>query len=340
MTPEEIAARQVADAPYVRWSAPARLFSERALRLRQLAAGHAMRDYLIFIADLADAQQQALNVPRTLDLPSQDHLGQAARAGVAPLAPGQVLRQAAWAQDLAHLLSSLSQRLTPGPARAVVQELQALPAQELERQADRLLHGVMLDLNLGFAPLIAAGLQVYWARWVAQTQAQYPELAFGRVDNASLCPCCASKPVASVVGLGSGEAAARYVHCSLCQSQWHAVRISCVQCGSNKKIFYQELEQAQDQAPSPTAAPKGAVRAECCDDCGHYLKIMAMDKDAYVDPVADDLATLALDLLLAETGRQRHGHNLMLLLGAPPEESDDGPGQVAEPPDSPVARSG
>ncbi len=40
--------------------------------------------------------------------------------------------------------------------------------------------------------------------------------------------------------------------------------------------------------------------AETCDECNHYLKICYMDRDANVDPCADDLATLALDLLVTE----------------------------------------
>ena len=52
---------------------------------------------------------------------------------------------------------------------------------------------------------------------------------------------------------------------------------------------------------------------------------MSMDKDAYVDPVADDLATVALDLLVSDTGLQRHGVNYMLLWGEPePSGLNDG----------------
>jgi FdhE protein len=35
------------------------------------------------------------------------------------------------------------------------------------------------------------------------------------------------------------------------------------------------------------------------------------------DAVADDLASITLDLLVSESGRQRHGVNLMLLFGDP-----------------------
>ena len=56
----------------------------------------------------------------------------------------------------------------------------------------------------------------------------------------------------------------------------------------------------------------GAVRAETCDHCRSYLKIVYQEKDPWVDPVADDLATLALDLLLDEAGYARSGPNFLL----------------------------
>jgi len=64
--------------------------------------------------------------------------------------------------------------------------------------------------------------------------------------------------------------------------------------------------------PSPRP---GAVRAETCEACKSYLKIVYSEKDA-VDPVADDLATLALDILVDEAGYSRSGPNLLLAPGA------------------------
>ena len=58
------------------------------------------------------------------------------------------------------------------------------------------------------------------------------------------------------------------------------------------------------------------MRAECCDDCGHYLKVVQMDKDPHAEPVADDLAGPTLDLLVLQSGKQRHGVKLMRLFGA------------------------
>ena len=65
------------------------------------------------------------------------------------------------------------------------------------------------------------------------------------------------------------------------------------------------------------------VQAEACSECGHYLKLVHADRDVMAEPVADDLATLTLDLLVAETGLQRHGVNLLLLFGESEEPAPD-----------------
>ena len=66
-----------------------------------------------------------------------------------------------------------------------------------------------------------------------------------------------------------------------------------------------------------TGEAEGTVRAECCDDCGHYLKVVQMEKDAHAEPMADDLASVTLDPLVSEAGAQRHGVNPMLPFGNP-----------------------
>lgn len=325
LSPEEIAARQMADAPQLRFAATGDLFRDRETRLRQLAAGHAMRDYLIFMADLCAAQHRALQADRQHPLPPQDALGDAAKAGVPPLTPTLHRRDAAWRDDLRDILADVLPRAADGPAQ-VIRALQAADAEHLERQADRLLNGVMLGLDLGQAPLIGAALQVYWTRLVARTQHAYPDLAFGRIDDGKVCPCCGSLPVASIARIGGTEAGSRYLHCALCQTEWHMVRIQCAHCGSGKSIVYHEVEASSSDAPRATVEPpKGAVRAEACEDCNHYLKIMSMDKDAFVDPVADDLASVTLDLLTADAGFQRHGVNFMLLFGAGDEPAASSP---------------
>jgi len=176
-----------------------------------------------------------------------------------------------------------------------------------------------LGLDLGAAPLVGAALQVYWMRLVAATAARFGAAALGHPGSRATCPCCGSRPTAGVVRIGGAEDAYRYLHCALCGSQWHLVRITCSHCLGTKGIHYQALDAAEAAAPrvARDRAPVAAVRAECCDECGHYLKIMSMEKVHDIEPVADDLATIALDLLVAESGRTSAGVNLMLLYGDP-----------------------
>lgn len=307
----------------------AELFAERAMRLRQLAAGHSMRDYLIFMADLAQEQQRLLSEGLSLPLPDLQTLAQAVAAELPPLPATEWPRPAVWRQVLARLVSAMRARVGKGAAAATLDHLSSASDEQLEQQADRLLNGVMLGLDLGTAPLIAAALQVVWTELLLQTQASHGALVpppFGRIADASICPCCGSRPTASVVRLDGKHAGQRYLHCSLCALQWHRVRIQCARCGKGDHIHYQALKPEPGHTSVVTGATEGAVQAECCDDCGHYLKLVHATKDAHAEPAADDLASVTLDLLVAETGLQRHGVNLMLLFGDPDAAPDPGAG--------------
>ena len=112
-------------------------------------------------------------------------------------------------------------------------------------------------------------------------------------------------PVASLVRLGVAVNNLRYLHCSLCNTEWNVPRATCTACGSDKSLAQHQIEGGN-----------GAMRAETCDDCKSYLKIAYQEKDPRIDPVADDLATLALDLLVDEAGYGRSGPNLLLVNAA------------------------
>jgi FdhE protein len=59
----------------------------------------------------------------------------------------------------------------------------------------------------------------------------------------------------------------------------------------------------------------GVVHAETCRGCDTYVKLLYEAKDTRVDPFADDLASLALDVLVGEAGWSRHAPNPLLLMG-------------------------
>lgn len=331
MSPEEIAARAGGETPYFHFPTPGTAFAERAMRLRQLASGHAMGGYLEFIAALALAQQQALARFPDVPVPDDAALDRAASAGLPPLPASEWPRDPAWHAALRGIVATLQPQVS-GAAADALARIAAADAEALERQADCLLTGVMAGLDLATAPVVAGALQVYWTHMVQavlSAQKTRPGMghAFGRLDDATVCPCCGSRPVASIAR-GTGEATGqRYLHCSLCGTQWHLERIKCTHCLGTQHVAYESLDAAGgDATEGETVRAEGAasraaqatVQAETCDDCGHYLKIMHAARDPFVDPVADDLATITLDLLVSESGRLRHGVNLMLLFGEPP----------------------
>ena len=328
LSPEDIIARGGGEVPFLQWPARASAFAERAMRLRQLAAGHAMGDFLAFVAELAQQQQAALADFPAVPLPDAAALDRDARIGRAPLSATEWPRDAAWRATLRRIAQSL-RATAPAATQPALERVLALDDAQLERQADALLHGSAAGLDLGTAPLVAAALQVYWTHLLLEVQRAHQGSGevFARLDDPGRCPGCGSRPVASITRSRGESLGQRYLHCSLCNLEWHMLRAKCSHCGSTKHIAYQSLDLRDEQGgedASAQRAARAAVQAETCDDCGHYLKIVHTDRDPFVDPVADDLASLTLDLLVSDSGKQRHGVNLMLLFG------DD-----ADPPDPP-----
>jgi FdhE protein len=58
------------------------------------------------------------------------------------------------------------------------------------------------------------------------------------------------------------------------------------------------------------------AKVEACPTCRTYLKLFDEEKRPGADPAADDAATLALDLRLAEEGFHRAGPNLYVGSGS------------------------
>jgi FdhE protein len=301
LEPGQIEAFAQRTLPRIRLPDRGALFSRRAQRLRQLgesdAIGHSIGDYLRLMAALADIQQAAL---ASFEMPRPDaaQLAQA-RAHCMPLihASGW-LRDARWT----HLLEQLCESLAALPGfpigvRDLCNRIRHSPPERIETQADALLAARTSEVDLASAPFLMAALQVYWVGLASGFSAKdVPEL-----DVPGVCPMCGTLPVASVVRTDSSSQGYRYLHCALCATEWHMVRVRCSHCQANKAITYHSIEGGPE-----------AIRAESCDDCRTYLKILYQEKDPAVEPVADDLASVALDLLLSEAGYHRRIGNPLL----------------------------
>jgi FdhE protein len=213
-----------------------------------------MRDFLLFAAELAQAQQTQLAAYPAVALPDHESLDRAANRLAPPLAAIDWPRDPAWRGELRTLLTRLPQSL-PEAARDTVARVAKARDDWLEAQADCLLAGVTRGLDLAAAPLVAAGLQVYFTHLLlaVQESAIGKGQPFGRIEDETVCPACASKPVASVTRNAGDLLGQRYLGCSLCGLQWHMVRIKCTHCLSTQSVAYQSLQRAADESDTEAA---------------------------------------------------------------------------------------
>ena len=305
LDPAQIEAFAERSIPRVRLPDPA-VFGQRAERLRSLSSNHALREYLLLMAALADAQQVQFDSLRSAlvaegfaeHIGKQLELAQAHRMPVLQAAGWP--RQDRWRRILRELCACCRRRLPGFPAAvyALCERIIAAPDAELDAQADLLIAARADGVDGQAAPFIMAALQVYWAAMASTLRVT----DIAQLDVPTVCPVCGSLPVASVVRSDKrGPQGYRYLHCGLCETEWHMVRITCSHCLTTEGITYNAIEGGSE-----------AVRAETCGKCHTYRKILYQEKDTGVEPVADDLASLALDLLMTEEGFHRGSGNPLL----------------------------
>lgn len=315
LQPGEIEALDHTSFPRILLPQVSSLFAERAARLRQLANGNPIADYLLFVAQITDAQHKAA---ATIEISAPDaELMARAQEHSMPLLPAVDTIDPAWQAVLDNMLDTLqgSEGL-PAPLQPLLKELRALAPETRADIAKKLLQKEVAARHVGMAPFIMAALQVTFAKRSASLRAR--DVPY--TDPASICPICASEPVASVIRIGGKVAGHRYAHCGTCACEWHTVRVKCTHCESTKGIHYQGLEGAGEE-----------VLAETCDECGSYRKIVNQEKNPMVEPLADDLASLMLDLLMSETQFQRASANPLLFVAVAEEQSGETGNELVDP---------
>ncbi|MEG0940190.1 MAG: formate dehydrogenase accessory protein FdhE [Comamonas sp.] len=315
LQPGEIEALDHTSFPRILLPQVSSLFAERAARLRQLANGNPIADYLQFVAQIMDAQHKAV---ATLEITAPDaELMARAQEHSMPLLPAVDTIDPAWQTVLDNMLDTLqgSEGL-PAPLQPLLKELRALPPEARADIAKKLLQKEVAARHVGMAPFIMAALQVTFTKRSASLSPR--DVPY--TDPASICPICASEPVASVVRIGGKMAGHRYAHCGTCACEWHMVRVKCTHCESTKGIHYQGLEGAGEE-----------VLAETCEECGCYRKIVNQEKNPMAEPLADDLASLMLDLLMSETKFQRASANPLLFVAVAEEQEGELSNELVDP---------
>ncbi|HYA87919.1 MAG TPA: formate dehydrogenase accessory protein FdhE [Nitrospirota bacterium] len=271
------------------------IFSRRAERLRLLSNGHPLGDFLSFLAKLSNAQQEALQqFPRGI-IPGPDEQARCREKGMPLLGAQSLRRDPAWRSGLKQILQTVQGPDLPALAQDALMKLMQADEGLLEGTADCIVSGYLDAVAPQEMPFVAAALQVYWVRMASLLK----EDAVCRSEQRGLCPVCGSPPSVGIVRSTGSEQGLRYLSCSLCASQWHLVRLTCSACQSTEGIDYYTREGSNS-----------AVKAESCVKCGSYMKLLYLSKDPHMDPTADDLATVSLDMLMDEEGRSRRGPNL------------------------------
>jgi FdhE protein len=191
------------------------------------------------------------------------------------------------------LMTRLAHAELPPQTAAAVQTIAGAPADERRAMAIAALKDASPAGDLAVRALIAAALQIHFARLAAMLEAgDLKPVAEG------ICPCCGSPPIASAVVGWPKAHNTRFCACYLCATMWNEVRVKCLLCGSTDGISFRAIEGKPD-----------TIKAETCDKCRSYVKVLYQVKDPVLEPLSDDVASLGLDMLLAEEGWKRGGHN-------------------------------
>ncbi|MEC4724388.1 formate dehydrogenase accessory protein FdhE [Shewanella sp. D64] len=276
---------------------PTAVYQFRAQRLAELAQDSGLTEYFGLLEQLVNAQQKV----SAFD-------GEAAKScfGLKPrldLTHSQPMVQEHfewgnyWQSVLLELLSELMPKVST-ELHVVLKTLARADSNELQGYAKSMLGGHFAEVPAQYSLFIWAALSVYWSHWAVDVA---EGLAATGESHRRLCPVCGSHPVGSVIK-DEPRTGLRYLHCSLCETQWHEVRAECTACGESKGVnLWAETES------------NAAIRIESCDTCKGYTKMFFTDINPKLEVAVDDLATMVMDNHLVDHGYSATTVNPLLL---------------------------
>jgi len=281
--------------PFVALPDLATLFTRRANRFAVQAERHELAPYLRFVAGLAQAQEALLPHLPNLTPIANGVAERAAAHGMPLIDRARLIDDNVLAETIARFLAAIGPIAMPAVAAAAVARLRSETGARRQHLSNALEDAVAGDA-IAEHIFIAAALQLHAARLAALLP---PKIM--RPVGTGICPACGGAPVASVLVDRPAAHNARYCVCATCATQWNTVRVSCVLCGSTDGIAYYHIEGRDD-----------GISAETCESCRGYVKLLSQVEYPNLDPVVDDVASLALDLKLQDAGWRRGGVNPFL----------------------------
>ena len=286
-----------AKPPFAVLPDPSSLFLGRAQRLAALAPAHELGAYLSFLAKLATAQHEVAAHLPSVALPATERMAQSLAHGMPPLQRTMLEPDAVMLSSVEQLVALFSAATLPSASAAAIATLRERLQSDGPAFVGSILKEVSPPEDMAQRVLVLAGLQVHFTRLAAALDAS----ALKPIANAA-CPSCGSPPMASAVVGWPQAYNTRYCTCGLCGTMWNVIRVMCVLCGATDGVSFRSIEGQAD-----------TVKAETCDSCRGYVKIVYPVKDPALEPLCDDVASVGLDMLLTEEGWKRGGQNPFLL---------------------------
>lgn len=276
--------------PLIHYPSPSNIYTHRNQRLKQLTKDSPFADYLQFCAHVVEKQNDILSSdPVCVDFSNR------LNSTLPPLSLDNYPLTHKWQDYLLELISQL-----PKPTPQISEVITALEHDTKSQRQEKallLLKGKFNQVDSNQSLFIWSALSLYYTQLASQINGQpFCENS----DKHWLCPICNSLPVASSIHIGS-NVGLRYLHCSLCETEWYVPRVKCTSCDDLEHVHYFSLDEELT-----------AAQTECCDSCHGYLKIFNQEHAANLDIMADDIATLILDMKTEEEGFAKSGLNPFL----------------------------
>lgn len=294
--PDPSAIKIIPKPPFVRLPDPPDLFARRAKRFRTLAAGHELGTYLGFLAGIAEAQAKMLDALPEPEAPDPAQMERARRHAMPPLDRAGFVA----GEDVQTLVTRLTELMAaidmpPDAAAALARVAEAGPEGRAEMIAGVLVDSVPFEAvaEHGF---MAAAMQVHFARLASSLDSK----SLKPVGD-GVCPSCGGAPSVSMIVDWTAPEGTRFCSCSLCGTFWNYIRAKCTLCSETRDVTLREI-----------AGGDGTIKAEVCGSCKGYVKVLYQEKKPDLDPIADDVASLGLDMLMHEAGFRRGAVNPFL----------------------------
>ncbi|WP_392564665.1 formate dehydrogenase accessory protein FdhE [Orbus wheelerorum] len=284
----------ISKLPLLFYPAPKVLYTNRMKRMSELAKNSPFSDYLNFCIKIVTKQAELIRT-----MPIEQNLNELVKQGVKNNVPPLSIKNFALTdQWLKYLYPIMDEAQTLNEAIAdTINNLKKNNKTQLLDKAGKLLNSQFNQVNSNESLFIWSALSLYYTQLASQLPGK-PVAEFG--EQRWHCPICQSSPIASVIHLGN-NIGLRYLHCSLCESEWYVPRAKCTNCDNLENITYYSFDQELS-----------AIKTECCENCHSYLKVFNQELDTHLDVVADDINSLMLDMETEKENFSKSGMNPLL----------------------------